>query len=98
MLPTAAAAAPGTAGASAFASAGGEAAPHWLAGGSLLVSGGLGSLGILFGLWALQQVITVTCRSWQGVQVHCAGNDVKSAPSYVYSRMQTHVLVDQSPR
>ena len=33
--------------------------PHWLAGSSLLITGGLGSLGILFGLWAVQQV---TCR------------------------------------
>lgn len=53
-------AAPGPAGASASSNAGGAAAPHWLAGGSLLVSGGLGSLGVLFGLWAMQQVITIS--------------------------------------
>lgn len=37
------------------AGAGGLAAPDWLAGRSLLITGGLGSLGILFSLWAIQQ-------------------------------------------
>ena len=65
MLPTAAAAAaPAKAGSSAFANTGSAAAPYWLAGSSLLVSGGLGSLGILFGLWAIQQVM----KSSKGLQ------------------------------
>jgi hypothetical protein len=66
LLPTAAAAAPKPAGASAFVNAGGAAALHWLASSSLLVSGGLGSLGILFGLWAIQQVM-VKSKGLQGV-------------------------------
>jgi hypothetical protein len=60
LLPAASTPAPalGSAVVSATAGAGGVTPPHWLSGSSLLITGGLGSLGVLFGLWAVQQVIS----------------------------------------
>lgn len=39
------------------------ALPEWLAGRSLLITGGLGSLGVLFGLWAIQQVLSLDVQT-----------------------------------